>query len=111
MSVCVHAVNGCVFWIALTIIICIDESMAVHFFFFYVLYGITHGFDITLNLLLMAWNFNDILRFVFEICMSNTHCPYNFYFTHNVTLTELQWIIITLCYLSWWAVMRLTSLP
>ena len=29
------------------------------------LYGITHGFDITFDLLLMAWNFKDILRFVF----------------------------------------------
>ena len=51
-------------WIGLTNILFIDESMAVQFFFD--LYGITHGFDITLDLLLMAWNFKDILKFVFS---------------------------------------------
>ena len=29
-------------------------------------YGISHGFDITLDLLLMAWHFKDILRLVFS---------------------------------------------
>ena len=33
------------------------------FYFFDSSYGISHGFDITLDLLLMAWNFNDILIF------------------------------------------------
>ena len=33
-------------------------------YFFDLSYGISHGFDITLDLLLMAWNFKDILRFV-----------------------------------------------
>ena len=37
-----------------------------YIFFFDLLYGITHGFDITLDLLLMALNFKDILRFVFS---------------------------------------------
>ena len=44
----------------------IDESMAVQIFFIYLFYGITHGFVIKLDLLLMAWNFKDILRFVFS---------------------------------------------
>ena len=59
------------------------------FYFLDLLYGITHGFDITLDLLLMAWNFTVILRFVFSDCIGSTHCLYNFYFTHNVALTEL----------------------
>ena len=44
----------------------------------------THEFDITLDVLLMAWNFKDILRF-----FSSVYYLYNFYFTHNVALTEL----------------------
>ena len=52
-------------WIGLTNILFIDESMAVQIFFD-LLYGITHGFDITLDLLLMAWNFKDISRFFFS---------------------------------------------
>ena len=65
--------------------------MAVQIIFFYdSSYGISHGFDITLDLLLMAWNFKDILIFYFfQNCIGNTHCLYNFYFTHNVALTEL----------------------
>ena len=41
----------------------IDESMAEQFFNFILdlLYGLSHGFDITQ----MAWNVNDILIFVF----------------------------------------------
>ena len=34
------------------------------FYFLDLLYGITHGFNITPELLLMAWNLKDILRFV-----------------------------------------------
>ena len=41
----------------------IDESMTI-LFFIYLLYGISHGFDITHDLLVMAWHFKDILRFV-----------------------------------------------
>ena len=52
-------------------------------------YGISHGFDTTLDLLLMAWNFKDILIFFLQNCIANTHCIYNFFFTHNVALTEL----------------------
>ena len=53
------------------------------------LYGISHGFDITLGLLLMAWISKDILRIFFQICIGNTHSLYNLYFTHNVDLNEL----------------------
>ena len=59
---CARRVQLCV-WIALTNILFIDESMAVQFFL-NLLYGIINGFDITLDLLLMVWNFKDILRFV-----------------------------------------------
>ena len=62
---CARRTRLCV-WIGLTNILFIDESMAVQIFNYYLLYGITHGFDITLDLLLMAWNFKDILRFVFS---------------------------------------------
>ena len=51
-------------WSALTDILFIYESMAVQFSLD-ILYGINHGFDITHDLLVMAWHFNDILRFVF----------------------------------------------
>ena len=51
--------------IGLTNILFIDEYMAVQIIFLDLLYGITHGFDITLDLLFMALNFKDILRFVF----------------------------------------------
>ena len=51
-------------WVGLTNILFIDESMAVQIFLGDLLYGITHIFDITLDLLLMAWNFKDIFRFV-----------------------------------------------
>ena len=61
---CARRARLCV-WIGLTNILFIDESMAVHILFSLdLLYGITHGFDITLDLLLMTWNFKDILRFV-----------------------------------------------
>ena len=71
--VCVHAVRGCVCWISVTNILFID--LAVQILFFDLLYGITHGFDITFDLLLMAWNLKDILRFVFfQNCIGNTHC-------------------------------------
>ena len=53
---------SCVF--ALTNILLIDDSMAV-LFFILLLYGISHGFDITHDLLVTAWHFKDILRFVF----------------------------------------------
>ena len=61
---CARRARLCV-WNGLTNILFIDESMAVYIFLD-LLYGITHGFDITLDLLLMAWNFKDILRFVFS---------------------------------------------
>ena len=61
-------------WVGLTNILFIDEFMAVHIIFLDLLYGITHGFDITLDLLLMAWNFKDILRIFFQNCIGNTHC-------------------------------------
>ena len=78
-------------WIGLTNIIVLMNPCQYKFYFFLdLLYGITHGIDITLDLLLMAWNFKDILRIIFfQICIGNTHCLYNFYFTHNVALTEL----------------------
>ena len=60
---CARRARLCV-WISLTNILFIDESMAVQILFLDLLYGITHGFDITLDLLMMAWNFKDILRFV-----------------------------------------------
>ena len=50
-------------WPALTYIIFIDEFMAVHIFVD-LLYGITHGFDITHDQLVMAWHFKDIVIFV-----------------------------------------------
>ena len=40
-------------------------------------YGISHGFDITLDLLLMARNFKDILRFVFFRIVYVIHIAYN----------------------------------
>ena len=62
---CARCARLCV-WIGLTNVLFIDESMAVQILFYLdLLYGITHGFDITLDLLLMGWNFKDILRFVF----------------------------------------------
>ena len=61
---CARRARLCV-WIGLTNKLFIDESMAVQIYCIYLLYGITHGFDITLDLLLMAWNFKDILRFFF----------------------------------------------
>ena len=67
---CARCARLCV-WIC---IFFIDESMAVQIFF-KLLYGITNGLDITLDLLLMAWNFKDILRYVFfQNCIGNTHC-------------------------------------
>ena len=44
----------------LTNILVLDESMAVQFL---LLYGISHGFDITHALLVIAWIFKDILIF------------------------------------------------
>ena len=61
---CARRERLCV-WIAPTNILFIDKSMAVQIIFFYFSYGISHGFDITLDLLLMAWNFKDILRIFF----------------------------------------------
>ena len=50
-------------WLALTNILFIDDSsMAVHI----LLFGISHGFDITHDTLVMAWYFKDILRFLFK---------------------------------------------
>ena len=49
-------------WIGLTNILFIDEPWQ---YTFLLLYGTTHGFNITHDLLLMAWNFKDILRLVF----------------------------------------------
>ena len=63
---CARRARLCV-WIGLTDILFIDESMAVQIYRFFLLYGITHGFDTTFDLLLMAWNFKDILRFHFFI--------------------------------------------
>ena len=56
VTVCLDCSNKIVF---------IDDFMAVHIIFFYSLYGISHGFDITIDLLLMAWNFKDILIYFF----------------------------------------------
>ena len=61
---CAHRARLCV-WIGLTNILFIDESMAVQIKK-KLLYGITHRFDITLNLLMMALNFKNISRFVFS---------------------------------------------
>ena len=61
---CVHIVVCCaVVWIALTNILFIDKSITVQILFIYLLYGISYGFDITPDLLVMAWNFKDILIF------------------------------------------------
>ena len=49
-------------WHALTNIIFIDESMAVQIIYYYLLYGISHGFDITHELLVITGHFKDILR-------------------------------------------------
>ena len=35
------------------------------FYFLDLLYGISHGFDITHDLLVMVWHFKDVLRLVF----------------------------------------------
>ena len=56
MLVCVHAVRGCVFGLVYQIYFLLMNPWQ---------YTFTHGFDITLDLLLMAWNFKDILRFLF----------------------------------------------
>ena len=56
MFCCVHAVRV-FFWMALTNILFIEESMAfqmVFCCFFQLLYGISHGFDITHDLLVLA---------------------------------------------------------
>ena len=50
---------GCVFGLLEQIYYFINESMAVQFYFLFLLYGISHGFDIRHDLLVMAWNFND----------------------------------------------------
>ena len=63
---CVHAVRGCVFGMVQQIYFLLMNPWQYKFYFLDLLYGITHGFDITLDLLLMAWNFKDILRFVFS---------------------------------------------
>ena len=47
------------------------------------------GFDITHYLLVIAWHFKDILRFVSKICIGNTHCLEQFYFTHNEARTVI----------------------
>ena len=66
---CARRARLCV-WIALTNIL---------FFVVDLLYGISHGLDTTLDLLLMVWNFKDILRFVFlQIYIGNTHCLKNY---------------------------------
>ena len=59
---CLLLLFGWVVWIGLTNILFNYESMAVQSCCF-LLYRITHGIDITVDLLLMAWNFKDILRF------------------------------------------------
>ena len=53
-------VRGCV-WFGLANILLLMNPWQYKFYFFDLLYGIIHGFDITLDLLLMAWNFRDIL--------------------------------------------------
>ena len=58
-------------------------------YFLDLLYGISHGFDITHDLLVMTWSFKDILIFFFHNCIGNTNCLYNFNSTHNVAQTEL----------------------
>ena len=66
--ICVHAVRGWLsVWIGLTNILFIDPSQYKFYLLLLLLYGITHGIDITLDLLLMAWNFKEILRFFFRI--------------------------------------------
>ena len=52
--------RSCV-WPALINILFIDESMALHIYF----YEISHGFDISHDLLVIARHFKDILRYYF----------------------------------------------
>ena len=48
-------------WIALTNMHLLINPWEYTFYFWDLLYGISHGFDITLDLLVMAWNFKDIV--------------------------------------------------
>ena len=59
ICMCARRARLCV-WIGLTNITLLMNPWQYKFYFFDSLYGITHGFDITLDLLLMAWNFKDI---------------------------------------------------
>ena len=41
-----------------------NESMTIHILFLNMIYGMSHGFDITHKLLVMEWHFKDILCLV-----------------------------------------------
>ena len=43
------------------------------------LYGISHGFDITHNFLVMDWHFKDILRLVAFYCIGHVQVSYRMY--------------------------------
>ena len=73
LKTCAHLARRCV-WIALTNTLFMDESLAIQIIILDLSYGISHGFDITLDLLLIAWNFKDIVRFFSHNCIGNTHC-------------------------------------
>ena len=53
------------------------------------LYEISHGFDITYDLLVMDWHFKDILCLVVLLCYRAYTFPIEYilytYFTHNWT--------------------------
>ena len=61
----VYVVRGCVFGLLKQIYFLFMSPWRYTFYSLDLLYGISHGFDITHDLLVMTWNFKDILRFVF----------------------------------------------
>ena len=72
---CVHAVRDFVFGLLKQNYFLLMISWQYILSFFYSLYGISHGFDITIDLLLMAWNFKDILICIFfQKSIDNKHC-------------------------------------
>ena len=65
------------------------------FYCFDLLYGITSGFDITLDLLLMPWNFKDILRCLQWLGRKKVNGPVQISMGHGIKCMGHQWVSIS----------------